>query len=162
MHFQLRLFTSGIAILAAISIVLYLAHGTLSFWSSKEGFGPFPNGNQSGVLFALAAIVILACAQDDLRRRRKRWIAWILALVLIGTAIVLNFSRSGVVILMAGSGFWLGTQAFRQRSPWRLALGISVSLLLLVLTAVLLFGGQTLGRFHPRDFGSAGISCGIC
>jgi len=160
-HFQLRLFTSGIAILAAISIALYLAHGTLPFWSSKQGFGPFPNGNQSGVLFALAAIVILACAQDDLRRRRKRWIAWILALVLIGTAIVLNFSRSGVVILMAGSGFWLGTQAFRQRSPWRLALGISVSLLLLVLTAVLLFGGQTLERIHLHDFGSAGISSNV-
>jgi len=160
-HFQLRLFTSGIAVLAAISIALYLARGTLPFWSNKEGFGPFPNRNQSGVLFALAAIVILACAQDDLRKRRKRWIAWILALVLIGTAIVLNFSRSGVVILMAGSGLWLGTQAFRQRSPWRLALGISVSLLLLVLTAVLLFDGQTLGRFHPRDFGSAGISWNV-
>jgi len=71
-HFQLRLFTSGIAVLAAITIALYLAHGTLPFWSNKESFGPFPNRNQTGVLFALAAIVILACAQDDLRKRRKR------------------------------------------------------------------------------------------
>ncbi|MFL6500815.1 MAG: O-antigen ligase family protein [Candidatus Udaeobacter sp.] len=160
-HFQLRLFTSGIAVLAAISIALYLARGTLPFWSSKEGFGPFANRNQTGVLFALAAIVILACAQDDLRKRRNRWIAWILALALIGTAIVLNFSRSGVVMLTAGSALWVGTQAFRQRSPWRLALGISVSLLLLVLTAVLLFGGQTLGRFHLHDFGTAGISSNV-
>ncbi len=157
-RFQLRLFTSGIVVLAAISIALYLARTTLAFWHNNQSFGPFPNRNQTGVLFALAAIVILACAQDDLRKRRKRWIVWVLALVLIGTAIILNFSRSGVAMLMAGSAFWLGTQAFRQRSPWRLALGISFSFLLLLLTAVLLFGGQTLARFHLHDFGSADIS----
>ncbi len=155
---QLRLFTSGIVVLAAISIVLYLGRDTLPFWSNKQSFGPFPNRNQSGILFALAAIVILACAQDDLRKRRKRWIVRILALVLIGMAIILNFSRSGIAMLMAGSAFWFGTQAFRQRSPWRLALGISFFLLLLLLTAVLLFGGQRIERFHLHDFGSAGIS----
>jgi len=160
-HSQLRLFTSGIAVLAAITIALYLAHGTLPFWSNKESFGPFPNRNQTGVLFALAAIVILACAQDDLRKRRKRWIVWVLALVLVGTAIILNFSRSGVAMLMAGSAFWFGTQAFRQRSPWRLALGISLCLLLLLFTAVLLLGGQTLARFHLHDFGNADISSNL-
>ena len=160
-RFQLHLFASGIVVLAAISIALYLAHGTLPLWSNKESFGPFPNGNQTGALFALAAIVILACVQDDLRKRRKRWIVWVLALVLIGTALILNFSRSGVAMLMTGSAFWFGTQAFRQRSRWRLALGISFSLLLLLLTAVLLFGGQTLERFHLHDFGSPDISSNL-
>src|SRR6266436_5808332 len=160
-RFQLRLFTSGIAFLAAICIALYLARTTFSFWHNDQNFGPFPNRNQTGTLFALAAIVILACAQDDLRKRRKRWIVWTLALVLIGTAIILNFSRSGVAILMAGSAFWLGTLAFKQRSPWRLALGISLFLLLLLLTAVLLFGGQTLQRFHLHGFSNADISSNL-
>jgi hypothetical protein len=124
---QLRLFTGGIALLAAICIALYLARTTLSFWNNQESFGPFPNRNQTGALFGLAAIVILACVQDDLRKRRKRWIVWILALVLIAAAIILNFSRAGIAILMAGSAFWLGALAFRQRSPRRLALGISFS-----------------------------------
>src|SRR4029450_4976657 len=150
-RFQLRLFASGIVLLAAICIALYLAHTTLSFWHNEQNFGPFPNRNQTGDLFGLTAIVILACAQDDLRKRRKRWIVWILALVLIGAAIILNFSRSGIVILVAGSAFWLGALAFRQRSPWRLAVGISL-LLLLLLTALLLFGGQTFERFQLRDF----------
>jgi O-antigen ligase len=154
---QLRLFTSGIALLAAICIALYLARTTLPFWHNEQNFGPFPNRNQTGDLFGLTAIVILACAQDDLRKRRKRWIVWILALVLIGAAIILNFSRSGIVILVAGSAFWLGALAFRQRSPWPLALGISL-LLLLLLTALLLFGGQTFERFHLRDFITAGAS----
>jgi hypothetical protein len=68
----------------------------------------------------------------------------------------LNFSRSGIVILVAGSAFWLGTFTLRHRSPSPLALG--VSFLLLLLTALLLFGGQTFERFHLRDFGSASIS----
>src|SRR6266513_1385571 len=160
-RFQLRLFTSGIAFLAAISIALHLARTTLSFWHNEQNFGPFPNRNQTGTLFGLAAIVILACAQDDLRKRRKRCIVWILALVLIGAAIILNFSRSGIAILMAGSAFCLGALAFRQRSPWRLALGISLFLLLLLLTALLLFGVQTLERFHLHNFGSTGISSNL-
>src|SRR5258707_6775479 len=153
-RFQLRLFTGGIAFLAAICVALYLARTTLPFWHNEQNFGPFPNRNQTGDLFGLTAIVILACAQDDLRKRRKRWIVWILALVLIGAATILNFSRSGIVILVAGSAFWLGALAFRQRSPWRLALGIS----LLLLTALLLFGGQTFERFHLRDFIAADAS----
>ena len=157
-RFQLRLFTSGIALLAAICIALYLARTTLPVWHNEQNFGPFPNRNQTGDLFGVTAIVILACAQDDLRKRRKRWIVWILALLLIGAAIILNFSRSGIAILMAGSAFWLGALAFRQRSPWRLALGISLFLLPLLLTALLLFGGQTLERFHLHDFGSTGIA----
>jgi O-antigen ligase len=156
-RFQLRLFTGGIAFLAAICVALYLARTTLPFWHNEQNFGPFPNRNQTGDLFGLTAIVILACAQDDLRKRRKRWIVWILALVPIGAAIILNFSRSGIAILVAGSAFWLVALAFRQRSPWRLALGISL-LLLLLLTALLLFGGQTFERFHLRDFITADAS----
>ncbi len=155
-RFQLRLFTSGTALLATTCIAFYLAHTTLPFWHNERNFGPFPNRNQTADLFGLTAIMILAWGQDDLRKRRKRWIVWILALVLIVAATILNFSRSGIGILVAGSAFWLGAFAFRQRPPSRLALG--VSFLLLLLTALLLFGGQTFERFNLRDFGSAGIS----
>src|SRR6266516_3679609 len=155
-RFQLRLFTCGIALLAAICIALYLAHTTLPFWHNEQNLGPFPNRNQTGDLFGLAAIMILACGQDDLRKKRKRWIVWTLALVLIVTAIVLNFSLSGIGILAVGSAFWLGAFALRQRPPSRLALG--VSFLLLLLTALLLFGWELFERFNLRDFGSASVS----
>jgi hypothetical protein len=155
-RFQLRLFSCGIALLAAICIALYFAHTTLPFWNNEKNFGPFPNGNQTGDLFGLTAIVILACCHDDLRKRRTRSIVWILAMALIVIAIVLNFSRSGIGILFAGSALWLVAFAFRQRSPSRLALVISF--LLLLLTGLLLFGGQTFERFHLRYFSSAGIA----
>jgi O-Antigen ligase len=155
-RFQLRLFTCGVALLAAICIALYLAHTTFPFWHNAQNFGPFPNRSQTGDLFALTGIMIFACGQDDLRKRKKRWIIWILALILIVAAIILDFSRSGIGILAAGSAFWLGAFAVRQRPPSRLALGVSFFLLLL--TALLLFGGQIFERFYLRDFGSAGIS----
>jgi hypothetical protein len=93
-RFQLRLFTGGIVLLAAICIALYSAHVTLPFWQNERNFGPFPNRNQSGDLFGLAGIMILACVQDDLRRRRKWWIVWILALVVVVVATLLSSSRS--------------------------------------------------------------------
>jgi O-antigen ligase len=153
---QLRLFTAGMVLLAAICILFWLAKTAPPFWHNERNFGPFPNRNQTGNLFGLTAIMILACGQDDLRKGRKRWILWGLALALIIAAIILNFSRAGVGILVAGSALWLGIFSLRQRSPSRIALVISF--LLLLLTALLLFGGQTLERFHLRNLADAGIS----
>src|SRR5438309_4954180 len=153
---QLRLFTAGIVVLAAISILFWLAKTAPPFWHNERNFGPFPNRNQTANLFGLTAIMILACGQDDLRKGRKRWILWGAALALMVTAIILNFSRAGIGILVAGSALWLGVFSLRQRSPSRIAL--VVSFLLLLLTALLLFGGQTLERFHLRNLDSADIS----
>jgi O-Antigen ligase len=158
-RFQLRLFSSGIALLAAICVAFYLARITPSFWHNEQNFGPFPNPNQIGDLFALTGIVILACGQDDFRKRRKRWIAWIVALVPIAATIVLNSSRSGIGVLVVGSAFWLSALTFRKHFPSRLALG--VFLLFLLLTALLVFAEQTFQRFHLRVFGSAGISSDV-
>jgi O-antigen ligase len=155
-RFQLRLFSCGVALLAAICIALYLAHIKLPFRHNEQNFGPFPNRNQTEDLFGLTAIMILACGEDDLRKRRKRWIVWILALVLVVTAILLNFSRYGIGIFAAGSAFWLGAFAVGQRSRSRLVLG--VSFLLLLLTALVLFGGQIFERLHLRDFGGTSVS----
>src|SRR5256886_1455318 len=153
---QLRLFTAGMVLLAAICILFWLAKTSPPFWHNERNFGPFPNRNQTGNLFGLTAIMILACGQDDLRKGRKRWILWVLALALMIAAIILNFSRAGIGILVAGSALWLGIFSLRQRSPSRIAL--VVSFLLLLLTALLLFGGQTLERFHLRNLANAGIS----
>src|ERR1700737_3207129 len=107
-------------------------------------------------LFAITAIILLASGQDDIRYHRKRWIVWFAAYAIIVAAIILNFSRAGVVILVLGSALWIGAIALRQRSTARLALGSSFVLVLL--SILLLMGGQTLQRFHLRGFHSSGIS----
>jgi hypothetical protein len=146
---QMRFFAAGIVLLAALCITLYFAHTALSFWHNQRGFGPFPNRNQTANLFGLTAIVILACGQEDLRQGRKRWIVWLIALALIVWAIVLDFSRAGILILVAGSAFWLGAFVLRKGSAARIALGLS--LLLILATVLLVFGGQTFERFHLRS-----------
>lgn len=153
MRFQLRLFTVGITFLATISIAFYLAGIAPSFWHNERNFGPFPNPNQTGDLFALTAIMILACVQDDFRKRRRRWIAWILALVLIGTAIVLNSSWAGIAMLVVGSAFWFGALVFQKRS--RLTLG--VFFIFLLVTAFVVIDGQIFQRLHLGNFES-GVS----
>lgn len=152
---ELRAFASAVSILAALCVVLYFARTALPFWHNQRGFGPFPNRNQTADLLGITAVVILACGQDDIRQGRKRWIFWLAALAIVIAAIVLNFSRAGIAILVAGSGAWLASFALRRGSGARLALGASA--LLALLTIMLLFGGATLERFHFRGDG-AGVT----
>src|SRR5438067_2086953 len=152
---QLRNFAFGVACLTALCIALRSGHTALSFWHNERGFGPFPNRNQTANLFGLTAVVILACGQEDIRHGRKRWILWLAALAVIIVGIVLDFSRAGVLLLVAGSGLWLGAFALRKGSAARIALGVSV--LLVLLTVMLLFGGQTFERFNLRA-GETGVA----
>jgi hypothetical protein len=152
---QLRIFAFGVVCLTALCIALRAGHTALPFWHNERGFGPFPNRNQTANLFGLTAIVILACGQEDVRKGRKRWIFWLVALVVIVIGIVLDFSRAGVLLLVAGSALWVGAFALRKGSAARIALGVSV--LLVLLSAMLLFGGQTLERFNLRA-GDSGVA----
>ena len=153
---QMRTFAFGIAALTALCIAFRAGQTALPFWHNERGFGPFPNRNQTANLFGLTAVVVLACGQEDIRHGRKRWIFWLIALAVLVTGIVLDFSRAGVLLLVAGSALWLGAFAVRKGSAARIALG--VSMLLLLLTAILLFGGETFERFNLRagDTGVAG------
>jgi tetratricopeptide (TPR) repeat protein len=153
---QMRTFAFGVAALTALCIALRAGHTALPFWHNERGFGPFPNRNQTANLFGLTAVIVLACGQEDIRHGRKRWIFWLIALAVMVTGIVLDFSRAGVLLLVAGSALWLGAFAVRKGSAARIALG--VSLLLVLLTAMLLFGGETFERFNLRagDTGVAG------
>src|SRR4029077_7947480 len=125
----LRVFTAGVILLATLCVLLYLRHATLPFWHNDRGFGPFPNRNQTANLFGLTTIIALACGQDDFRKGRKRWIFWTIGLAILIAAIILNFSRAGVGLLVAGSALWLGAFSLRQRSPSKIAVGVSFLLL---------------------------------
>ena len=155
-RFILRVFAGGVVFLAALSILLYYAHQTFPFWTSERRFGPFPNRNQTADLFGISTIVLLACAQDDFRGGRIRWIFGIVGVGVLLAAVILNFSRAGVAILVGGCFLWVIAVALRKRSPAGIALG--VSLLLILLTAFLLLGGQTLARFQQWGNTGPGLS----
>src|SRR5438309_11437342 len=149
-RFQLQLFAFGVVVIAGLSILFYLTHNPPLWWQNDRGFGPFPDRNQTAYRFGVTSVLILACGQDDIRHRRKRWILWTLALALVIAAIALNSSRAGMVILAAASAIWIGIVAVRVGSAARLWLGIAF--LLLVLSALLIAGGQTLERLHLQQF----------
>ncbi len=155
-RFQLQLFASGIVAIAALSILLYLTHHSIPSWNNPRNFGPFLNRNQTADLFGVTSVLILASAQDDIRHGRKRWILWAIALVIVIAAICLNFSRAGIVILVAASAIWIATVALRLEAPTRAGaacrISLAVSFLLLLVSALLVGGGQTLARFHLQKF----------
>ena len=155
-RFVLRLFCTGVVLLAILSIVLYWGHSAFPFWINERGFGPFPNRNQTADLLGVSAVVLLACTQDDFRSGRVRWIFGVLGFGVLLTAVILNFSRAGVAILIAGCFLWVVVVALRQGS--RAGIALAVSLLLVLLTAILILGGQTLERFQQWGATGPGIS----
>ena len=82
------------------AIYLHLTHSALPFWHNERGFGPFPNRNQTGDLFGISTVVVLGCMQDDFRRGHKRWILWLLGAGVLIAALILAFSRAGILILV--------------------------------------------------------------
>jgi len=161
-RFQLRLFASGIVAIAALSILLYLTHHSIPSWNNPRNFGPFLNRNQTADLFGVTSVLILASAQDDIRHGRKRWALWGIALIIVIAAICLNFSRAGIVILVAASAIWIATVALRLGAPVRAGaacrISLAVSFLLLLLSALLIAGGQTIARFHLQKFAGTDFS----
>ena len=149
---QLRIFALGVILLAGLAVALYWQHTALPFWHNSRGFGPFPNRNQTANLFGLASLVILACGHDEIRRHKKGWIFWLAGLAVVVTALILNFSRAGLGLLLVGAVVWLVVLALRAGSAARIAVGGSA--LLALLTTLLIFGGQTLERFNLRGTGS--------
>jgi O-antigen ligase len=148
-----RTYAGGIIALAGLCIYLHFAHAALPFWHNERGFGPFPNRNQTGDLFGISTLVVLGCMQDDFRRGHKRWILWLIGVGLLIAALVLAFSRAGILILVLGATAWLVRLAFRKWSGGGIA--VALSLLLILLAGLLIFGGETIERFHLR-LGSEG------
>src|SRR3954464_5249369 len=152
----IRIFVSAVVLLAIVSIVLYSGHSGFPFWINERGFGPFPNRNQTADLFGISGVVLLACVQEDIRSGKIRWVFGIMGLCILLTALILNFSRAGIAIFVGASFLWAIAVALRKRSVAGLALGISI--LLILITAVLLFGGRTAERFQQWGASGPGIS----
>jgi tetratricopeptide (TPR) repeat protein len=138
--------------LTVVSLIAYYSGWQVPLWFSPRNFGPFPNRNQMGNLLALTGIMIEALALRDLRERRSgRVAAWAVALAIIGTGLVVAYSRAGIGMFFAGSVLWLlfVIRGARQRHTGAVAFAAMV----VMASSFLLFGGDTLGRF--TDAGDA-------
>jgi O-antigen ligase len=143
-----RVFAGGMVALATLCLFLHFTQRALPFWHNVRAFGPYPNRNQTGDLFGISTLIVLGCMQDDFRRHHKRWIVWLAGVGVLVAALILNFSRAGILILVIGAVAWLARLVLRKWSGAGVA--VAASLLLVLFTVLLLFGGETIERFHLR------------
>jgi len=144
-----KLFAAGTALFAGVALVVYFTHLTIPFWLTRERmFGPFPNRNQTANFFALSAILTASLVYDSALSKKVIAFGWTMGLVLIGTALVVNYSRAGIIVFFAGLVLWLGLMVAQTPSTKWIAAG--ASFLLATVSAFLFFGGSTLDRFHEN------------
>ena len=160
-----RIFGGGVVALAGAFVLLLKVHVIVPIWPTERHFGPFPNRNQTANFLAIGALPVLACAQLAWRGdRRGAAIAWMAGWLIVALAAFTSFSRAGVILLFLGTTIYLIVQALRIRRSktyvpdnlrgrldrWR-GVALGVSLVAALLTAFMLFGGETLGRLTPAS-----------
>lgn len=148
----LELLIGGFLLLTLAAIGLYFTGTHLALWPTEARestyFGFFPTRNQTASLLGMAGVVAFALTVE--RLREKNWLAllWALAYVVTGFALVLNYSRAGILIYFIGSFLWLVAINLFSKNYFGMAVGLTVLFLMLALFAI--FGGETWKRFHPE------------
>ena len=64
----LQTLTGGIAASAIVALVAHFYNFPVPWWHSSQGFGPFPNRNQTGALMAMGAMMALGLFAGSARR----------------------------------------------------------------------------------------------
>ena len=146
----LRWYAGGVVVLALLALAAFTFRFNVPFWpkvlNSLNGFGNFPNRNQTANVFALAGVMALALAFDSFKQRRKIAWFWTASVIVIGLALVRAYSRAGILLFFGGIALWtlVSYALSRSRKGGALVLaGMS-----LLLTGFLIFGGDTYERFQ--------------
>jgi len=146
-------FCVGTLCLAATLVIAYTFKVRIPFWPNVPEFGFFPNRNQTSNVLGVAGILIYANAFQAIQRGRKHGWVWLVGLGVICWALILNYSRGGIVLFFVGTfvwhAWWLITAKEHARTK------TMAWLPLVVLGAILILaGGETLVRF---SHGTAGL-----
>ncbi len=144
----------GILALATVLIIAFVLKARVPLWPDVREFGFFPNRNQTSNVLGLGGIIIYAIGLQRLRENRRTWWVWLASLSLICWALIVNFSRAGIILFFAGAlawhSYWLITSSSR-RLP-----ALTLSALLFLVGILLLNGGETLARFAWKALFSPG------
>jgi O-antigen ligase len=136
----------------------------LRYTSEWFGFGPFPNRNHTGSLFAMAIILGIGCvAHAGAQKRFDLLFTGVFAICLIMAGLLRTQSRGALLAL--GIGFSVFCIAMIAKAQTRKAVAIALAIALLLGGAALVAGEKTLGRLRattsqgvPDDSARARIS----
>ncbi len=144
-HLLHQFFVAGLFLIVGISLVGFFAKSSLPFWHNERFFGPFPNRNQMATLLAMAVLLTFPPLIEDFRGKNPRTLFWSFCLAVFLCAIVLNYSRAGLLLVICGGMLWaLLLSVFRKT---HLPITLMASTMVLFAGLFLFFGGDTLKRF---------------
>lgn len=142
---------ASIGALIAVASWYDLQVQSIPWWPRNElnptgGFGPFLNRNHTASFNAVTAVLCIASAFDAYQRRSK--LAWFFLLLLWApvTAIFINSSRAGLVLLAAGVVGWVALVSMRKNAAKKALVGLA--LLMVVAAVALVSSGQLGGRLR--------------
>jgi O-antigen ligase len=141
----MRVLASGIVLTAAVALTARAFHFSMPGWRSDNGFGPFPNRNHTGHVLALGGMLAFGCVADAWRRDWRKALPWLIGVMVILFALVVNYSRGGLLLFFGAVVLWSALEAWRRKS-WK-TLGVGASIVLVLISLVLIAGGAFAGRF---------------
>ncbi len=144
-HRGMKALAMGMAILGVVLLAAGAWHLQIPGWLSERGVGPFPNRNHTGNVLALGALAALGCALDAAKRKWLRSLPWLLCAGVMLVALMVNYSRGGVLLLSGALGIWVLLIA-RQKRSWK-TVAIGGSGLLALAALVLVASGPLAARF---------------
>jgi len=139
-------------LIVGLSAAIIGAHSLqtrIPFWPDTPQFGFFPNRNHTSNVLGVGGILVYALALDGFARKQRHWWIWIAALSFICSALILDYSRAGIILLTGGivawHAFWLVTSGNKRRPL------IASCAILLLLLLVIWNGGKTIMRFVGEE-----------
>ncbi len=142
-------FCLGVLALAATLTICFALNKHVPFWPEVNEFGFFPNRNQTGNVLGLGGVMIYANAFQHLQRGRTLGWVWLASLALICWALILNYSRGGIIVFFAGALIWNIWWWLQRAEQPRRALTFAPLCLLVLLLVIA--GGETFLRFKQQS-----------
>ena len=139
----------GVLALAAVMTVCFALKTRIFFWPPVEQFGFFANRNQTSNVLGLGGIMIYAFGLKRLQEHRRSWWLWLYSLTLLFWALIIDYSRAGIILFFFGAiawhFYWLSISRDRRRPAIALAGLIGLAGMFVIA------GGSTLARFSPKN-----------
>lgn len=139
----------AVCLIALLSIASFFLGFHMPGWHSATGFGPFPNRNQTGNLFAIPIVAAAALGFDSfLLHRKLPGFLWLGAACLLLVAAVLTTSRAALGLAFGCVLLWCAYMVLLHRRESS-AVAIAFSGALILGALVLAFGGKAVDRILP-------------
>ena len=142
-------FNLGIVGLVILLIGARALAERIPWWPDAAELGFFPNRNQTSDVLGLGGILIYVAGMSAQQKKKQFWWGWFAGLCVVVLALILNYSRAGVVLLLFGIAAWQTWHLVVHRQLRAAAAGFAA---IALLVGILFLNGQAvLARFLPAD-----------